>query len=63
MRIDIHPEQWYFELDRNINTKSRPKVIKVCNYLPHFGAYNAHKELYLDFKLNIEEKYVNVIPL
>ena len=44
------------ELYKNNDTQFRPKVMKMCNYLPHFSAYIAHKELYLDFELNIEEK-------
>ena len=56
MSIDTLPEQWYIELYKNIDTKFRAKVIKNCNDLQHFSAYIAHKELYIDFELNIEKK-------
>ena len=56
MSIDTLPEQWYIELFKNIDAQFRSKVMKICNYLPQFSAYIAHKEFYLDFELNIEEK-------
>ena len=56
MSIDTLPEQWYIELYKNIDTKFRLKVIKNCNYLPHFSAYIAHKELNVEFELKINKK-------
>ena len=46
---------------KNIDTKFKPKVRKIYNYLPHFSASIARKELYLDFELNIEKKLADVV--
>ena len=60
--MDAFPEQWYIELYKNIDAQLRPKLMKICNYLPQFSAYITHEQLCLNSELNIEGKKADVIP-